>query len=194
MYSEYVKAFILYAKNKDLPQTKNLLKSTFQKDSTRFDIMQEVGKICYYMRDYKSASNYYKPFLEIRETYNLDVFRSEDAKIGFVLAEIGQKEEAEKLFANFKKYAENDQSIYKHINLAMYYSLKKKQKLAIEHQRLFSQQDNYHFWILVFIEIDPLIYNIKNFPEFEKVFSEIETKFWKKHKQMKTSLETKGLI
>ena len=65
---------------------------------------------------------------------------------------------------------------------------------SIEELRLFSQEENYHYWILLFLEMDPLIDHIKDQPAFRKLMRKIESKFWENHKQIATSLEEKGLI
>ena len=39
---------------------------------------------------------------------------------------------------------------------------------------LFSQEDNYHFWIIIFFKMNPLVDNIKDLPEFEKKFSDFD--------------------
>lgn len=194
LYSEYVKAYILLAKNGDFKKTKKLLINALNKDATRLDILQEVGKICYSMRDFEEAYKYYKKFTDIRKANNLAIYTHENAKIGLVFAEMGHKEEAEKLFESYLEYAENDQSIYKHLSLAMYYSYMGKTKEALEHLKLFSQEDNYFYWILLFLETDPLVDNIKDHPEFRKIVKDLESKFWKNHKMIKASLEEKGLI
>ncbi|MFC2086334.1 helix-turn-helix domain-containing protein [Bacteroidota bacterium] len=194
LYSEYVKAYILYAKNRDLKQTTELLFETLKKDSTRLDVLQEVGKLYYYMRDYESSYKYYKKFIEIKNSFNLDIYNAENAKIGVVLSEMGLAEESEKTFRNYKNYAENDKSIYKHLSLAVYYSYHGDPAKAINHLKFFSEKDNYHYWTILFLKIDPLIDNIKDLPEFKKILDEIETKFWNYHKQIKSSLEEKELI
>lgn len=76
LYSEYVKAYILYAKNRNLQQLKYDLVEALKKDTNRIDIMQEVAKICYYMGDYKSAYFYYKKFIDIREALDLNIYNS----------------------------------------------------------------------------------------------------------------------
>ena len=194
LYAEYLKAYILYARNKDLRQTKELLIKAFIKDTTRLDIMQEIGKICYYMRDYESAYYYYNKFIKIKKDRNLDVYPGENAKIGLVLSIMGLKEESEKIFKDYKNYAENDISIYKHLSLAVYYSYKGDTENAIDHLKLFSQQSNYHYWLILFLEIDPLIDNIKDHPEFKSILSELEIKFWGSHERIKASLTKKGLL
>ena len=195
LFSEYVRAYILYAKNRDLQQTKELLITALQKEQTRYDIIARIVDISYYMRDYASAYEYYKKLTEIQESLNLDIIsKGEYAKYGLILSEIGLKEESEKFFKDYKEYAENDQSIYKHLSLTVYYSYMGDTRKAIEHFRLFSQQDHYYYWILVFIKIDPLIDNIKELPEFKKIYGDLESKFWNYHDEIRVSLEKKGLI
>jgi len=194
LYSEQLKAYILFAKSGDLQQLKELLIKVLSKDSTRWDLIQEVAKINYFMRDYESAYTYYKRFIEVKEALNLDVSRGENAKIGIVLSKMGLTEESETYFSDYLDYAENDKSIYKNLSLAAYYSLQGDTESAIEQMELFSQQENYPYWYLLFIDIDPLFDNVKDLPEFKKIMKGIETKFWKYHQQMKSSLEEKGLL
>jgi TolB-like protein/AraC-like DNA-binding protein/Tfp pilus assembly protein PilF len=194
LFSEYVKAYILYAKNKDLSETKRLLVETLKKDTSRYDVLIETGKICYYMRDYTSAYKYFKKYLEIKKALDLDIYRSEDGKIGLVLSKIGLSVESEKYFSYYLAYAENDNSIYKHLSLSMYYSYKGDTDKAIDELKLFSQQTNYTYWVILFLKIDPLVDNISNLSEFKKVFNDLEIKFWNNNKRIKSSLKEKGLL
>ncbi len=189
IYSAYVKPYILYAKNEDLLQIKESLIEVFKKDSTRFDVIQEIGKICYYMRDYETSYEYYKRFIAIKDAQNLNVYRGENLKIGLVLSKMGETAKSEEYFNDYLEFAENNKSIYKHLSLAMYYSYMGDTKKSIEQMKLFSQQDNYEYWIIVFLKIDPLIDTIKDIPEFKKILNDIEIKFWNNHKQLKASFE-----
>ena len=194
LYAEQVKAYILYAKNKDLNQTKDLLIETLERDLSRLDVMQEVGKIYYYQRDFERSWIYYKKFLEMKEAYDLDIYRSEDAKIAVVCAKLGMTEESEALFDRYSLYAENDKSIYKHLSLAVYNAYQGNSEKAIEEMRFFSQQENYHYWTFLFLKIDPLIDSMLDNPEFMELLELVESKFWQQHEQIKLSLEEKGLI
>jgi len=194
LYTELLRAYIPFARNKDLRQTKELLIQALNKDTSRYDIIKEIGMICYYMRDYESAYTYYKKFTEIREVQNLDIDRGENAKIGVVLSEVGLTEESENYFNDFLDFAENDNSIYRNLSLAVYFSYKGDTEKAVENMKLFSQQDNYPYWYILFLGIDPLFDNIKDIPEFRKILNDIEVKFWNRHNQIKTSLEEKGLL
>jgi transcriptional accessory protein Tex/SPT6 len=60
----------------------------------------------------------------IKEAQNLDIYRSENAKIGVVLSKMGLTAESEKYFNDYLDYAENDNSICKHLSLAVYFSFK----------------------------------------------------------------------
>ena len=194
LYSEYVKAFILYARDRDLQKTKTMLIDALERDTSRFDILQEVAKICYYMRDYEEAYKYYRRFIDIKEAYNLDMYNSENAKIGVVLSKMGQTEESEKYFNLYKDYAENDKSVYHDIGLSLYYSFHGDTAEAIRYLRSFSQEDNYFYWTLLFTDIDPLVDNIKDLPEYKALLTEIETRFWEKHAATRTEFEKKDLL
>jgi len=194
LYSQYVKAYIDYATGDNLSQLKDQLLNVLTKDTTRLDILQEVGKACYFLRDYKSAYAYYSKFMAITNTFHLDVYRSEKLKIGLVFSEMGQADEAKRLFADFKAMADNDPSIYKHMNLAAYYSYTGDLPKAIEHLRQFSLQEDYFYWILLFAKMDPVFDNIRELPEFNDIMSKLERKFRKRHKKIKAALKEEHVI
>ncbi|BAX82524.1 helix-turn-helix domain-containing protein [Labilibaculum antarcticum] len=194
MFSEYVKAYILYAKNKDLPRTRDLLLAVFEKDTTRLDVLQEIGKVYYYLRDYETSYAYYKHFIAAKEKYNLSIYPQENSKIARVYAEMGMKEESEKLLKAYFEYASNDKSIYKNASLAIYYAQKDDEEKALKYLQLFSEEENLQYWLLLFLEIDPLVDNIKDLPEFKKIMKRIKNTFWENHKEIKLALENKELL
>ena len=194
LFAEYLNAYIVYAKNQNLEETKDMLIETYNKDLSRLDILQEIGKICYYMRDYQESYSYYSKFNELKEAQHLDIYASEDSKIGFVYMKMGFEEEAENYLANYLEFVKEDSSLYKELGLAMYYTNTGDTDLAIEHMELFSEEDNYHYWTILFLEIDPMVDDLKKLPEFQQILEKIETKFWKNHDQIKQSLEKKGLL
>lgn len=194
LYSEYLKAFILYAKDENLQQTRERLIETLNKDTTRLDIMQEIGKICYFMRDFESAYQYYRKFIDIREALNLTIYRFENAKIGVVLAHMGEEEESELYFRQYKQDAENTESVYRHLSLAVYYAYTGDTDNALKELDLFSEQTYYNYLLLPMLRIDPLVDRIKDLPEFNTILREMDVKFWEKHNQIKASLRDKGLL
>ncbi len=194
LYAEQVKAYILYAKNGDLNQTRDHLIKTLQRDPSRLDVLQEVGKIYYYQRDYERSWVYYKKFLEMKEAYNMDIYRGEDIKIAVVCSELGLTEEARELFDKYSTYLENDRSIYKHLGLSVYNAYRGNSDVAIEELKKFSREENYHYWTFLFLKIDPLIDGMLDNPEYMDLLGEIEANFWDQHEELKVSLVKKGLL
>ena len=140
------------------------------------------------------AYNYFEKFRSIRQAFNLDVYQGENAKIAYVLEQKGFKEDSENLFENYLEYAENDQTIYKHLSLAAYYSYQNEKQRAIEELEKFAENGSFHYWTVIFLEMDPLMDNIKNLPEFKRINRQIEKKFWDRHERIKKNLEAKDLI
>ncbi|MBL7857425.1 MAG: helix-turn-helix domain-containing protein [Cyclobacteriaceae bacterium] len=193
-FSRYVRAFIVYAKHGNLNTTRQLLIEEFNKDTTRIDILQDIGKVSYHLRDYPGAYQYYKKFIVMRETRQLDVYRHENLTIGIVLAKMGQKEKAEEYIKSFKDWADNDRSVYKHAALASYYAYYQDTAKTMEHLKLFAKEDNYQYWVILFFDKDPLLDFMQDLPEFKKVVKDIKTKFSNNHNTIKVMLEEKGLL
>lgn len=194
LYSEYLKAYIVYAKNEDLEQLKNSLVIALEKDSTRLDIMQEVAKAYYYLEDYETSLKYYRKFVEVKNKYKLNIYRAENGKIAAVCDKLGLQSESSKFFEAYYNYAKEDQSVYSNFSLFLYYSYKGNTDKAIEHLKLFTEKENFHYWTILFTPIDPLSENARNHPEYKKVFGEIEANFKAYHKRIEKSLKEKGLI
>ena len=66
--------------------------------------------------------------------------------------------------------------------------------MAIEQLKVFITQNNYQYWILLFMELDPLMKPLKSHPEFNGIMKKIEERFWEKQKNLKKILVNKGLL
>ncbi|TPE42406.1 helix-turn-helix domain-containing protein [Pontibacter mangrovi] len=193
-YAPYVKPLILYAKHKDIARTQRALEKVWQKDTTRLDILQEVAKTFYFQEKYDSAFYYYQKFVKARESRGLDIYAHDDVKIGMVYKQMGYTAQAADFFRAYANYCDNDESIYKSASMAVKYAYEGKPDLAIEQLNLFAAQDNYQYWILLFLELDPIIQPLKSHPGFKKVMEKINAHFWVDHAKLKESLEVKGLL
>jgi tetratricopeptide (TPR) repeat protein len=124
-----------------------------------------------------------------------DMYEGEKAKMGLILAELGRPEESEIYFQEFLEYAENDQSIYRSLSLAVYYAYHGDTIKALEYMSQFAEQEKYPYWYVLFLGMDdPLFDNVNELPEFQKILRRIELKFWKYHKGIKDTLKEKDLI
>ena len=193
-YAPYLKAFILYASDRDIKETKRKLLREWNKDVTRLDILQEVAKLYYFEEDYDSAYFYYEKFTTAREAGGLDMYPQEDIKIGVTYEKVGKEDEATKYFESYAAYCERDQSIYKSASTAVMYAYEGEYDLAIEQLQIFATQDNFQYWMLLFMDKDPIMKPLSNHPEFDEVIQKIEEQFWKNHTALRKSLEEKGLI
>ncbi|QOI96796.1 MAG: helix-turn-helix domain-containing protein [Flammeovirgaceae bacterium] len=193
-YSRYLRAFTLFAKNGDLNQTRDLLAIEFRKDTMRIDILQEIGKVSYYLQDFDSAYQCYKRFNYYREKMKLDIYRHEDMTIAMVYAKVGLKDKANEFIRSYRQYLDTDPTAYKNLGLAMYYSRTGDAVKALEHLQLFAKEDNIQYWIVLFLNKDPLQTTIERSPEFQRVVRQIEERFWANHEKLKHRLEEKGLL
>ncbi|WP_420385888.1 helix-turn-helix domain-containing protein [Roseivirga sp.] len=193
-FTNYVRAFMLYAKEKDYEKLRSRLITEWKKDTTRLDILQEIGKVSYFMRDYETAHEYYSLFLDMRDQMHLDIYRYEQAKIAVVFDEVGEHEKAQSLlkgYLDFTLYADN--SVYKEANLAVYYAYTGEEEKAMEHLETFSRVENFQYWLILF-DHDPLFDSISDRPEFQAAWTRIKNKFWSDHERLKTQLREKGLL
>lgn len=193
-YAPYLKAYIQFAKDGDIEQTKHSLIEELKKDSTRLDILQEVAKLNYFQENYESAFKYYEKFTVARKNQNLNIYPQEDAKIGLVYEKMGFEEQASEFFKSYAAYCERDISIYKSASMALKYAHEGKIEQGMEELKIFATQDNYQYWILLFLELDPLIEPLKTHSEYENTIRKIKNRFWEKHKNLKELLEDEGLI
>ncbi|WP_254087121.1 helix-turn-helix domain-containing protein [Dawidia cretensis] len=192
-FSGYLRIYILYARNEDLPGTCTALVKELKKDTTNFIMLQEIGKMYYFMRNYAEAYKYYKRYIAIAEEKQLDIFKHENLKIGIVLQHVGQEEKGRAYIDAFTRYVETDSSIYRHASLAAYYSYLGNAPKAIEHMKLFAKEQDYQYWIL-FFTVDPIADSVKDLPEFRKAMQQVRDRFWENHKKVRATLEEKGLL
>ncbi|SNR80463.1 transcriptional regulator, AraC family [Maribacter sedimenticola] len=192
-YAPHLKAFILFAKDGNIEQTRNILLNEWEKDTTRLDILQDIGKLYYIDENYESAYSYFKKFVEAREANGLNIYQQENVKIAQVYKEMGLDNEAEKLFNDFSEYCERDQSIYRSVNLVWKYAYEGKINEAIEQLRIFSETENYLYWFLL-IEDEPLIQPLKSHPDFEAIMQKIKDRFWENQTELKMYLDEESLL
>jgi TolB-like protein/AraC-like DNA-binding protein/Tfp pilus assembly protein PilF len=194
-YTKFLRPYILLAAGNTLQETREMLKELLLQDTSRADIMKELGVLSFYMKDFESAYVYFSRMYEITQAQGLVLYISEKGKLGVCLAELGKPEASQKYLQEYLEFAENDQSIYKNLSLAAYYSYVGDTSRAIENMKLFAEQEKYPYWYILFLGMDdPLFENVSELPEFQQIMREIEVKFWSYHKEIKDSLKEKGLL
>ena len=193
-YTTYLKNFIDYANNTDLKSLRKKMLIEWRKDTTRADITQELAKTYYFQEDYKNALVYYEKYISILSTNKIDLYPAENIKIAYTFKRMGFSHKAEKYINKYKDYLEKDESIYREASLAMLYLYENMPDKAIEAYDKFSSQDGFQYWILLFLEEDPLLKSLKNHPDYVEVIKKIKDRFWENHNQLKISLRDKELL
>lgn len=193
-YAPYLKNFIDYANNKDLKALTTTMLTEWKKDTTRTDITQELAKLYYFQEDYKNALFYYEKYTNLLATNKIDLYPAENIKIAYTYTKLGFSKKAEKYVNKYIDYLEKDESIYKEASLAMLYLYENKSEKAIEAYEKFSLQDDFQYWILLFLNEDPLIKQLQSHPKYEETIQKIETQFWENHNTLKITLEEENLL
>ncbi|SDS38332.1 helix-turn-helix domain-containing protein [Winogradskyella sediminis] len=193
-YAPFLKVFIQYAQHQNIEKATDALVKLWKKDTTRLDIMQEVAKFYYFQEKYDSAYYYYDKFEKIKEINEFNVYPQENLKIGIVYDKMDFHEKVEDFYRAYAEYCENDQSIYQPLSLVMKYLHDGNQNRAIEQLKLFATKNNYQYWVLLFLEEDPLLKSLKHHPDYDEVIQKIKDRFWDNHNQLKISLKDKKLI
>ncbi len=193
-YSPYLKTLILFAKESDIERTTKILEQEWQKDTTRLDILQDVANFHYYQENYDNAFFYFEKFVKAKEKGGLNIYPHEDIKIGMVYEKMGLDEQAADYFKAYEDYCEMDLSIYKSASMAVKYAREGKYDQAIKQLNIFASQDNYQYWILIFLQLDPIMKPLKHHPKFEETMQKIEDRFWENQAKLRKSLEEQELI
>lgn len=194
LFAEYLRAYIIFAKNRNLRVTQQLLVDVYQKDTSRLDVIQEVAKVSYFLRDYSTALSYYQKFIEINDSNNLNLYTGEYAKMGYTFREMGLQDDSRRLFEEYYLYAQDTSDPYHHLSMAAYLADNDQLEEALDHFRKYAIQDDYSYWILLFLELDPLLEPIISLPEGQKVLSEMKVQFWNRHKDVRERLESEGVL
>jgi TolB-like protein/AraC-like DNA-binding protein/Tfp pilus assembly protein PilF len=193
-YSKYLHEYIKLGQHNDLKITKAALIKIFRQDTTKIDVIQEVAKVCYTLKEYSEAWLYYEKLISIKSDLQLDIYQSEDIKIAFVLEQLGQSKKAEAFYKSFLNFAEKDQSVYKDLNFSAYYAAKGEVEKGMSHLKSFSKQENYQYWFVLFLLEDPILLKMKDHPDFKNTTQKIRSKFWEANEDMKTILVEKDIL
>jgi hypothetical protein len=107
---------------------------------------------------------------------------------------MGEHEQAKQFYASYREFLAHTETAYKHLGLVAWYCEENNRDKALEHLRLFTQEDNIQYWIILFLNKAPDKTSIERSAEFQKLSRDIEKKFWTNHEKLKLTLEEQGLL
>lgn len=193
-YAQYIEAYILFAKSHDPKALNKHLLETFHIDSSHLEILREVAKSYYYLRDYNNAYICYRKFLNVADAQGIDRYNHEDVKIGYVYKKLGLNDESEKLLNEFKLFADSDETIYKHLNLLLYFAYQHDAEKLLYHLEQFSEETGINYLYILFLNEDPLLDPFKDLPQFQELLRNIKLKNQEGHDAIRSRLSQQGLI
>lgn len=194
LFTQCLLVYIRLAQKFDAQRAKSSLLEILKKDTTRLDIVQEVAKMCYTMKDYKTSWKYYERLSKSREAYNLNIYQSQDVNIGFVLEQLGRKAEAQKYYDSYLGLAKMDKTIYKDLIWSAHYAARGNVDSGMAYLKKFSENDNFQYWIVLFLDKDPVISRLAVHPDFKRTLTKIQDRFWAKHQETRKLLVKEGVL
>ncbi|MEM6686048.1 MAG: helix-turn-helix domain-containing protein [Bacteroidota bacterium] len=194
-YVPYLKIFIEFAQHKNIKKSTAQLITEWKKDTLRTDLLQEIGKLYYLQQDYENSHRYYATYNDIiAQTGKADMYPQETLRMAISYENMGFAEEAKEFYEKFVAYCNNDTSIYKSASVAMQYLYEGNQDAAITQLKEFATQNNFQYWLVLFIEQDVLMQNLQSHPEYSVTVQKIKDRFWENHAKIKQTLEDSGLL
>ncbi len=193
---------LTYSLQKEYKKSIDLLNHASNIDSTRLNVLSLLAESELFMADSKESLKHYIKWYESggRETF------SEMQRIGYAYLQNGEKEKADYFFNKCidSKTAEielgrlagtssvNFQSYY---DLATAYAGRGENEKAIENLRLFGRKSvNHAEFMLHFFRDDPLLDNLRNEPEFQKILKDYELKVSQKKEKLGKWLMVQGIL
>jgi TolB-like protein/AraC-like DNA-binding protein len=193
-YAPYLKIFIEYARYKNLKKTTELLENEWRNDTMRLDILNEVAKLNYFQENYEEAFKFYKILNTIKTEQQIDLYPHENLKVAICYEKMGFLEEAKGFYDSYAKYCKNDKSIYRSASLAFKHIYDGHNDEAIAQFKEFSNQSNFQYWLVVFLEQDPLMKKLQSHQDYQNTINEIKDKFWKDHHKIRETLKENNLL
>jgi TolB-like protein/AraC-like DNA-binding protein/tetratricopeptide (TPR) repeat protein len=192
LFAEMLLIYVKMGKVYDLDVAYQRFQTLLARDSTFLPILQEVAKFAYFRGEYEAAWGYYHRLLDIEQAIGINMFPGEDIKIAYVLEQMDRPAEAAQYQESYLAYLQKEESIYRDVGYAMYYASKGEQDQAMASLKAFSQQDGYPFWLVIFIDQDPIMQPLTLDPAYAPTIQRIRDKFWNQHRQMRAVLEAEG--
>ena len=178
IHGNYVKALELY-------------KRRYSRDTNNFKFGL-LASTYYNNGQFMESLKYYK---KIEKNFVAPTSSSDMRQIGYAYWQNGYKAEAEQWFKKQKKSDEESlklgrsMSIFKNINLAALYSFKGERQKAYEHLRAVNNIHVCTYWLIMLMKSEPMFNSIRNEPEFQKIMSELESKYQAEHERVRKWLE-----
>jgi TolB-like protein/Tfp pilus assembly protein PilF len=171
-------------------------------DTNNVNTFFQLAELYQRQNQYRTALKYYKKYVEKLKA--LKTLSIRDAhRVGYCYWLNGFTKEAEYYFDLQKKYCKESIKLNRgyasdagaYYDLATIYAFKGEKEKAYENLRLYNNKigEIAIYGMIWFLKTDPLLNSIRNEPEFQEIFREIEAKYKRTSEEVRKWLEEQGM-
>jgi TolB-like protein/Tfp pilus assembly protein PilF len=160
-------------------------------DSVNKEVFYSLGESNMLSRKYAESLKYFEKYDRLRKASG-QIRLGGLHRIGFVYWQKGLKREAESYFAEQKRlcletikmqraYA---QTLGAYYDIACLYAFEGNKELAYENLRIWAKMPVCPLWWIILIKNDPLLDSLRNDAEFQRILSEMSSKYQAEHERV----------
>jgi TolB-like protein len=183
----------------------------FAIDSTFIDDLLIIGNNYLFLGKFEKALEYYKK-LNIKQVEMLQAYDNYDRelrkeRVSIRLAQayslLGMEDEAKyhlhESIVYLQKRKEMERAPAHTISheifaLALFYACLGDKDKAFEYLRHYNQMQHFPAWLIIQLKVDPGFTNIRDKPEFQQIYQDVEAKYQAEHERVKQWLEENDML
>jgi TolB-like protein len=168
------------------------------------DYGRGMATIYYILGQKETAAEWYKKYISGLDTLEASVMFNQMQRVGFAYLVAGQPEKAEEYFELQKKYCEESiklntsyaQYSTAYYDLACVLAIMGDKQNAYKNLHIYNDKigDSEYLSMFWFFKTDPLLESIRNEPEYQEIYHELETKYNNTHEKVRKWLEEQGML
>jgi len=183
-FAVHVKAYVSTLEKRDWVGARTILQNELKKSPTRFDLLEDVGMMNFMLGDYAAARLCYDSALNMMHRFKMDILKPGYLRIGITYNLTGDSVKGRYYIDEFKHFVDEDQSIYKDLNLAMYKLHMGQKQEALDLITNFANTHDYFLSMLLLFPDDPLADSIRNEKAFDSAMKKMTANFWRMHQRL----------
>ena len=200
----YGAAATIKSHNEEYSESIRLTKRRLELNPGNNNYNLSMGGYYYELGQEETAADWYKKYISGLDTLETSVLLNQMHRVGFAYLVAGQKEKAEEYFELQKKYCEESiklntpyaQGFTAYYDLACIYAIRGDTKNAYKNLHIYNDKigDIEYNVMIWYFKTDPLLESIRNEPEFQEIYHEIETKYNNTHELVRKWLEEMHML
>jgi TolB-like protein/AraC-like DNA-binding protein/tetratricopeptide (TPR) repeat protein len=183
-FTRYLKAWVPNLEHRNWKAARAVLQLEYQQSPMRFDILAEIGKTNFMLKDYQEATRCYDSALSMMKRFHMNILRSEYVHIAVAHEHAGDTAKARYYLDQFQDWVDEDQSIYKELNEASLLLQRGRKQEVLDILTRFADTHDYFVYLLLLIDADPTFESVHAEPAFRAAYKKLSDNFWRNHKRL----------